>query len=48
LYNRCFYVSTVWSPYPDYLDEWYSGGKDNKKKNIKENIIDIFYTLFKK
>jgi hypothetical protein len=41
LYNRSFYVSTVWSPDSDYLDEWYSGDKDNKKKNIRENIIDI-------
>ena len=35
LYNRSFYVSTVWSPNPDYLGEWYSGGKDNKKKEYK-------------
>ena len=35
LYNRSFYVSTVWSPYPDYLGEWYSGGKNNKKKEYK-------------
>ena len=42
LYNRCFYVSTVWSPYPDYLDEWYSGGKDNKKKEYKRKYNRYF------
>jgi hypothetical protein len=35
LYNRNFYVSTVWSPYPDYIGEWYSGKKNNKKKEYK-------------
>jgi hypothetical protein len=35
LYNRNFYASTVWSPDPDYLGEWYSGDKDNKKKEYK-------------
>jgi hypothetical protein len=35
LYDKSFYVSTVWSPYPNDLGEWYSGGKNNKKKEYK-------------
>ncbi len=34
LYNRSFYVSTVWSPYPNYLGEW--NVKDKNGKIIKE------------
>ena len=31
LYNRSFYVSTVWSPYPNYLDELNVKDKNGKK-----------------
>jgi hypothetical protein len=34
LYNRSFYVSTVWSPYPNYLGEW--NVKDKNGKIIKQ------------
>jgi len=35
LYDKKFYASTIWSPYPDYLGEWYSGDKKNRKKQYK-------------
>ena len=35
LYDKKFYASTVWSPYPYYLDEWYSGDKKNRNNEYK-------------
>ena len=58
LYNRSFYVSTVWSPEPNYLGEWYSGGKNKKRKEYKRkynryyskynNVLKKLYNQSKK
>jgi hypothetical protein len=46
LYNRSFYVSTVWSPYPNYLGEWNVKDKNGKKIKQYKKKYNRYYSKY--
>ena len=46
LYNRSFYVSTVWSQYPNYLGEWNVKDKNGKKIKQYKRKYNRYYSKY--